>query len=151
MEQGLARAYVLAGNRACADELLTAERSAREAKQGLWAEAAYQVRQADKPGELLRYRATFQVIEGKVVRVAHVRGLIYLNFDRYWRQAFSVSLRRDDRNLLGAYAGDPKLLEGRTVRVRGWIDQRGGGPLIDLSSAGHIEIMDADSPPAQAR
>jgi endonuclease YncB( thermonuclease family) len=55
LERGLARAYTLAGNRACANELLAAERIARQAKQGLWAEAAYQIRQADRPSELLRY------------------------------------------------------------------------------------------------
>ena len=53
LAQGLARAYTLAGNRACADELLAAEQAAREARRGLWAEAAYQVRQADRPAELL--------------------------------------------------------------------------------------------------
>ena len=52
LEQGLARAYVVAGNRACADALLAAERGAREARRGLWADAAYQVTSADKPTQL---------------------------------------------------------------------------------------------------
>ncbi len=64
---------------------------------------------------------------------AQTRGTIYLNFDRNWRRGFSVSLRRDDSGLLGTYAGNPKGLEGRNVRVRGWIEQRGGAPVIDLS------------------
>ena len=109
----------------CADELLAAEQAAREAGRGLWAEAAYQVRQADRPAELLRYRTTFQIVEGRIARVAFVRGVIHLNFDRNWRRAFSVSLRNADRGLLGVSAGDPKGLEGRHVRVRGWIERRG--------------------------
>jgi hypothetical protein len=116
-----------------------AERTAREAKRGLWGEAAYQVRRADRPSELARYSATFQVVEGRIVRVAEVRGVIYLNFDADWRQGFSVSLRRADRNLLGEFAERPKALEGASVRVRGWIEQR-PGPTIDLSSAGLIEL-----------
>ncbi len=143
VENGLARAYASAGIRACSVELLAAEHAARSAPRGLWAEAAYQVRQADKPAELLRYRTTFQVIEGSIVRVAQVRGTIYLNFDRNWRQGFSVSLRRDDSGLLGSYANNPSGLEGRLVRVRGWIEQRGGAPAIDLSEAGLIEVVKA--------
>jgi hypothetical protein len=140
--QGLARAYLMAGNRACAKELLAAERTAREARLGLWSEAAYGVRQAGDAAGLLRVYARFQIVEGKVARAAQVRGVTYLNFDRNWRQAFSVSLRQEDRAMLGAYAGNPKGLEGRFVRVRGWIERRGRAPIIDLSVAGHIEIMD---------
>jgi endonuclease YncB( thermonuclease family) len=139
--QGLARAYALAGSRACNAELIAAERGAREARRGLWAEAAYQIRRADKPDELLRYRASFQVVEGAIVRVAQVRDTIYLNFDRNWRQGFSVSLQRDDSGLLGAHASSPKGLQGRTVRVRGWIERRDGAAAIDLGGAGLLEVM----------
>jgi endonuclease YncB( thermonuclease family) len=155
LERGLARAYALPGHRACADALLSAERTARSSARGLWAEAAYQVRLADNPGELLRYRATFQLVEGRVARVAQARGTIYLNFDRNWRQAFSASLKREDsRQLLGAHAGNPAGLEGRDVQVRGWIEQRAGAPVIDLSSAGYIEIIgegDAERRTTRAR
>jgi micrococcal nuclease len=145
LEQGLARAYIVAGNRACADALLAAERGAREAGRGLWAEAAYQVRPADRPSGLSRYRSTFQLVEGRIAGVAQVRGMIYLNFDADWRRAFSVSLRRGDRGLLGPNAGDPKVLGGRLVRIRGWLEQRTGsanGPAIELSTAGLIEVVD---------
>jgi hypothetical protein len=114
----------------------------------LWAQAAYQVRAADEVAELLRYRTTFQVIEGGVVRVGLTSGTIYLNFDRDWRRSFSASLRRDSAALLGTYAMDPRGLEGRNVRVRGWIEQRGGVPVIDLSSAGAVEVLDDTSGPA---
>ena len=145
LQQGLARAHTTAGHRRCADELLAAEQKARTGRLGLWAEAAYQVRSAHTPAELLRYRTTFQLVEGGIERVAVVRGVIYLNFDRNWRAAFSVSLRQVDRALLGeAYARNPKGLEGKTVRVRGWVEQRGSAPVIDLSSAGTIEVLEKD-------
>lgn len=41
---GLARAYSVANDRACAGELIRAERAAREGRTGVWSEAAYQVR-----------------------------------------------------------------------------------------------------------
>lgn len=149
LQQGLARAYVLAGSRACAAELLAAEHTAREAGRGLWREAAYQVRPANDASALARYRATFQVVEGVVVRVAEVRDVIYLNFEVDWRQGFSVSLRRADRNLLGDYAARPKALQGRTVRVRGWLEAK-PAPTIDLSSAGLIELVDSAGVAADA-
>jgi endonuclease YncB( thermonuclease family) len=145
LEQGLARAYASFGSRACAAELLAAERAGREAGRGLWAHAAYQIRRAADTKDLIAYRNTFQLVEGTVVSVAFVRGTIYLNFERKWRGAFSASLRRDDRGLLGAFSTKPKELEGRRVRVRGWIEQRGGGPAIDLSAAGPLEVLDQAS------
>jgi micrococcal nuclease len=145
LEQGLARAYTQAGNRACSDELLAAERMARKEGRGLWGEAAYQVRRADEPSDVAAYRTTFQVLEGRIVRVAQLRGAIYLNFGAN-RSAFSVSLRRGDSGLLGTYAQKPAALAGKQVRVRGWILQ-GSGPSIDLSTAGHIEVVeDAGEP-----
>ena len=122
LQQGLARAYALAGGRSCSAELLAAERPAREARLGLWADAAYQVRPADKPSELLRYRATFQIVEGTIVSVGQTRGSIYLNFDRNWRRGFSVSLRRGDAGLLGELrrqSQDP----GRPQRARARLDR----------------------------
>ena len=142
LAQGLARATTVAGNRACANELLAAEHMARVMRRGLWAEAAYQVRQAGRPAELLAYRTTFQIVEGRIARVAFVRGVIHLNFDRNWPQAFSASLQSADRGLLGASASDAMALEGRHVRVRGWIDQHRAAPVIDLSAAGSIEVLD---------
>jgi endonuclease YncB( thermonuclease family) len=141
LEQGLARAYVAAGNRACGGELLAAEREARAARRGLWGEAAYQVRRADRTAELRRYAGSFQVIEGRLVRIAEVRGLIYLNFAADWRRGFSVSVRRSDRGLLGDFSPRPKALTGLRVRVRGWIERR-SSLLIDLSSAGLIEVIE---------
>jgi endonuclease YncB( thermonuclease family) len=145
LEQGLARAYTVAGNRACADALLEAERSARDARRGLWAEAAYQAKPADKPSQLARSRSTFQLVEGRIAAVAQVRGMIYLNFNADWRHAFTTAVRRGDRGLLGADGNNPKMLEGRLVRVRGWIEQRSGasnGPAIELSTAGLVEFLD---------
>ena len=47
--------------------------------------------------------------------------------------------------MLGNNADNPKALEGKVVRVRGWIERRGGafaGPVIDLSAGGLIEVLE---------
>jgi endonuclease YncB( thermonuclease family) len=142
LEQGLARAYTAKGNRACAAELLAAERTARETRRGLWADGAYQIRQADDPAVLLHYRTTFQIIEGRVRRVRRSAGGFQLVFAGARREAaFRVLVKRADSSLLGAYAERPYALQGRLVRVRGWVDGV-EAPFIDVSSAGEIEILE---------
>jgi micrococcal nuclease len=145
LEQGYARAYALSGTRACRAELIARERVARDAGRGLWAEAAYEVRSAGTPEEIAPYRATYQIVEGQVARVRIVRGAIYLNFGRRWQRGFSAVLRSSDRDLLGAFAGDPQALAGHSVRVRGWIEgQR--RPSINLSASGLLEVFDQAVP-----
>jgi micrococcal nuclease len=152
LAQGLARAYASASNRVCTGELLAAEQSAREMGRGLWSDAAYQVRRADETNQLPRYRSTFQIVEGRIVRVALVRGTIHLNFGRNWRREFSVSLRSADRVLLGPFANDPKALEGRHVRARGWVGVRNDVPTMDLSISGNLEVMaNSGGEPGQSR
>jgi micrococcal nuclease len=143
---GLARAYTLAGHRACWDELLAAERTAREARLGLWAEAAYDARLADASAVLLRHVATFQLVEGQVAHVALTRSSIYFNFGPGRRRGFSASFKLGDRAQLGTFSDNPKSLEGALVRVRGWIEERAGEPSIDLSAAGGIEVIAAGAP-----
>ena len=140
LKAGLARAYSLGADRGCAAELLAAERMAREVRLGVWGEAAYVVRAAEPSAALLRHLATFQLVEGRVARVASTRSTVYLNFGGTGRRrGFSVSLKLADRDRLGAFAANPKGLEGSLVRVRGWIAQRSGEPAIDLSAAGDLE------------
>jgi hypothetical protein len=162
LEQGLARAYLQAGNRACAGALLEAEEIARRQRRGVWGEAAYEVRPADPPLALLRQSGTFQVVVGRVARVGQSRASIYLNFGS-GRRSLAASLRRGDGEaLLGAHASDPRALEGKLVRIRGWIERRraGGvsrvsGPVIDLSAGGMVEVLDepragSDAAPARS-
>ncbi len=141
LKAGLARAYSLGADRGCAAALLAAERAAREARLGVWAEAAYAPRAAEPSAALLRHLSTFQLVEGRVARVATTRGSVYLNFGTGRRRGFSVSLKLGDRDRLGAFSANPKGLEGSLVRVRGWIAQRGGEPVIDLSAAGDLEVI----------
>jgi hypothetical protein len=148
---GLARAYTLAGQGACWEELLAAERAAREARPGLWAEAAYEARQANAASAaLLRHVATFQLVEGQVAHIALTRRTIYLNFGQGRRRGFSASLKLGDRARLGTFSDNPKGLERALVRVRGWIEERAGEPHIDLSAAGGIEVIAAGAPKTPA-
>jgi micrococcal nuclease len=135
----MARAYALPDNAACISDLLDLERPAREGTFGLWANAAYQVRSAESPHELLAYRHTFQLVRGRIAKVSQGRGATYLNFADD-RRGFAVAMKRAGDAL--PHGVPPDTLQGRTALVRGWIDRR-NGPVIEINAAGLIEFIDA--------
>jgi endonuclease YncB( thermonuclease family) len=125
----------------CAADLLASERPARESKLGLWAEPYYAIVAAERFTDLLAERGHFTVVEGKVLSVRESGGTIYMNFGRRWSEALTVTIsKRNERNF--AVAGlDPKRLENRRVRVRGWIEER-NGPRIEALRPEQIEIAE---------
>jgi endonuclease YncB( thermonuclease family) len=141
--EGLARVAVRAGDRACAAELLGREKNARREKLGLWAGPYYESVDAEHPAEVLAQRGRFALVEGKVVSVRESGPIIYLNFGRHWATDFTVTiLKRNERNFLAAGL-EPRKLAGRRVRVRGWIEER-GGPQIEASRPEQIELADGE-------
>ncbi len=140
LRRGYARAYALPGSTECMPDLLAAERQARDAGAGLWAHPAYQVRPASRPWDLLRFRSTFQTVEGQVVDASDVRGQVYLNFGTNWRDDFTATVRPAHKAAFAQGKLDLKALEGRRVRVRGWIERR-SGPLIELYHPSQVEVL----------
>jgi endonuclease YncB( thermonuclease family) len=140
---GFARVGGRIGSRECAVELLERERAARKAKLGLWAISYYDLLDADNPADLLTERGRFALVEGKVVSVRESGATIYVNFGRRWTEDFTVTiLKRNERSFTAAGL-EPKRLAGRRVRVRGWIEQR-GGPWIEATRPEQIELVDRE-------
>jgi len=137
---GHARAFGLGAAATCFDELLAHERLAAGARRGLWANAAYQVRPADRPVELMRYRHTLQLVEGVLNDVAEVRGRVYLNFGDDWRTDFTAGLQNAGAT---GWPSDFKALKGQRLRVRGYIERR-NGPYVELAHPGQIEVIAAE-------
>jgi endonuclease YncB( thermonuclease family) len=123
----------------CASYLRRGEAKARRAKRGVWAEPTA-IKNTEMPGDILAVVGQFVVAEGRVQSVRDAGATLYINFGRRWTQDFAVTISR--RNLAAfEAAGIPlKSLERRRVRVRGWVEQR-GGPRIHASSAGQIEVV----------
>ena len=142
LKQGMARAYAIEGGAQCLAELIAHESVARDAAVGLWAETAYAVRDADEVGALLRVAGTFQLVEGTAVRVQEVRGTTYINFGEDQRQDFTIMIRDKARRAATAAGLTSEALAGRRVRVRGWIERR-GGPLIEAHDPAMIEVLGA--------
>jgi endonuclease YncB( thermonuclease family) len=138
---GLARVAPRAGSRACALELLSRERAARRAGLGLWANSYYDSLNAEDPAEVLAKQGHFALVEGKVLSVRESGATIYVNFGRRWTTDFTVTILKRNGRSFTAAGVEPKKLEGRRIRVRGWIEQR-GGPWIEAARPEQIELTD---------
>ncbi len=134
---GMARVYSFPDNRARVPEMLALERAARAARRGIWGHRFYGIR---TPGDVARDTGTFQIVEGTVLAAAKVKGRVYLNFGPDWHTDFTVSVDSPARRLFRQLGFDPLALEGRRLRVRGWI-RKFNGPLIEATHPEQIEVL----------
>jgi hypothetical protein len=141
LAKGYARVAAQTGDRACAAELLAIERAAREAKLGLWGEPGYGIVGAQSGAELLTRRGHFTLVEGKVLSVRESGGTIYMNFGKRWSDALTVTILKRNERTFAAAGLQPKSLENRHVRVRGWVEER-NGPRIEARHPEQIEIAE---------
>lgn len=140
LSQGLGRAFGLPGSTVCLEEMIAHERLARDERAGLWANAAYQLRAAHAPRELMRYRNTFQLVRGRVRKVSATRGATYLNFGADWREDFTIAVPGGLRRVSPGWFQGLKDLAGQDVVVRGWIERR-NGPMIEIAAPADLEIV----------
>jgi len=129
------------GDKGCADALLRAEQAARAAKRGLWADPNFAPLSAENLSGLAAARGRFALVEGKVLSVRESGATIYVNFGRHWTRDFTVTILRRLQRALAAAGVAPKVLAGRRIRVRGWIEE-GGGPIIAAEAPEQIELLD---------
>jgi endonuclease YncB( thermonuclease family) len=141
LEQGQARVSARIGDKACADGLLNAERAARTAGRGIWADPNFAPLSAENLARLKALRGQFALVEGKVLSVRESGATIYVNFGRRWTRDFTVIILKRVSRVFTAAGVEPKQLEGHRIRVRGWIEQR-GGPVISAEAPEQIEILD---------
>lgn len=141
LEQGRARVSARIGAKSCAEALLTIERAARAAKRGLWADPNFAPLQAENLTQLQADRGRFALVEGKVLSVRESGATIYANFGRRWTRDFTVIILKRQQRTFAAAGVEPKQLEGRRIRVRGWIEQR-GGPVVMAEAPEQIELID---------
>jgi endonuclease YncB( thermonuclease family) len=140
--EGLARVGGRIAN-PCAGDLLKREKAAREARLGLWADPYYEVLNAESPKDALAHRGRFALVEGKVASVRESGPTIYVNFGRRRTGDITVTiLKRNERSF--ATAGlDLRSLAGRRIRVRGWVEARGGERAwIEAERPEQIEMAD---------
>lgn len=138
LRRGLARVQGSPDNRAALGEMLVLEAAARDARRGLWAYPYYAVKRHDA---LANDLGQFQLVEGRVLKVAVVGGRAYLNFGEDWRSDFTLVIDPAQRRRFEAEGFDPVLYQGRHVRVRGWLEFR-NGVTINITHPEQIEVLD---------
>jgi len=141
LEQGQARVAARIGDKACAAALLAAENRARLAGRGLWADPNFAPLSAENLPGLEAANGHFALVEGKVLSVRESGATIYVNFGRRWTRDFTVTILKRQQRTFTAAGLEPKRLEGRRIRVRGWIERR-GGPIIAAEAPEQIELLE---------
>jgi endonuclease YncB( thermonuclease family) len=141
--QGHARVAARVGDRDCASPLLAAEQAARAARRGLWGDARHVIRSAQNPDQILAERGTFTLVEGRVLSVRESGATIYVNFGRRWSEDFTVTVPRRSERMFAAAGVTLKDLVGQRVRVRGFVEER-GGPWIEAARPEQIEVAERD-------
>jgi endonuclease YncB( thermonuclease family) len=139
LAQGEALVSPTITNKDCASILSAAEAAGREARQGLWTNPAA-IKNAESPGDISAGIGQFTVAEGKVWSVRQAGATTYLNFGRNWTRDLAVTISRRMLPAFEAAGIVLKSLENRRIRVRGWVEAR-GGPRIEVLHVGQIELV----------
>lgn len=134
LERGLALHVTVPPNTFHHDCYAAAERDARAARRGLWTHTRYRGTPADRLGA---DAGGFRVVEGRIRRVGASRHAWWLELD-----GLTLRLDRDDL----AYFDDlePEALDGRRIRVRGWIYRVRGEARMNLRHPDSIEWPGAE-------
>jgi endonuclease YncB( thermonuclease family) len=143
LKAGAARVSVRVGDWNCAKDLLKIEKAARAAHNGLWARADSSPLAASDWSKIRAKKGRFVLVEGKVLSVHQSGGTIYLNFGRHWTRDFSTVILRRNKRLFADVGLAPERLQGRRIRVRGWVELR-RGPVIEAERPEQIEFADGN-------
>ena len=138
LRRGLARVYTFSDNTARSARMLALENETRQSGDGVWNHEYYRVLDIEETGAAI---GSFQLVEGLVVDAAKVRGRAYLNFGPDYRTDFTITISPRDMRTFRRAGVDPTTLEGRRVRVRGWL-QSLNGPMIEVTHPEQIEVLE---------
>jgi endonuclease YncB( thermonuclease family) len=141
LELGLARVSISPDRTECASELYTAEAAARAGRRGIWASSAYMIRSSDTVRADV---GTFQVVEGTVQTATISGGWAYLNFGADRRTDLTAAISPDDLKNFDAMGVDPRAYAGKTVRIRGIVQQM-NGPSIEIANPQSVEVVNDDA------
>lgn len=124
----------------CRIYLRAAEQEARSRGLGVWGKPYSMVKNSADPADVLADQGRFVLVQGKVASVRESGGIIYINFGRRRSDQFTATLLKRNEGAFTNAGLAPKALAGRTVEVRGWVEER-GGPAVDVTRPEQIEIV----------
>jgi micrococcal nuclease len=142
LEQGLVQVQTRPGEVTLAAEMMAREQAARSDGAGGWAHGLFGARPAHQLAPLV---GSFQIVRGRVVRVAPAERYIYLNFGADWRRDFTLRVARTSERSFRDAGIELEQLGGRDVEVRGYVLEA-GGPLIELSHPEQLRVRPGPDP-----
>jgi hypothetical protein len=134
--EGLAVAFATREPIPCFEAILAAEDEARRHWRGFWGATALP---EARPEALVPLVGRFAIFEGDVLSVGNRPSRTYLNFGTHWSEDVTVEIEAGDREKFGGEAG-LAALAGERLRVRGYIEAR-GGPVAVIRSPMQIERL----------
>lgn len=136
VKAGAAFIYSLSGSEPDLEELAKLENEARAARRGIWRDPFY----ADVPADRVEDKVgRFAFVRGLVLDAARVKNKVYLNFGSDWRTDFTVEIAARDLRKFKKAQIDPLELKGKTIHVRGLV-QNYFGPIITVTHPAQIGI-----------
>ena len=123
---------------ACARQLLAVEAAARLARRGGWSDPGFEVAIA-RPDALSSQFGHFVIFQGIVRSVGTRRDRTYIDFGRQWRSDVTVEITAARRKYFGGEAV-LEALAGKSVRVRGYLQER-AGPMVSARHPAQIEVL----------
>lgn len=138
---GLAQVKTSQRNPEMAGQMYALEGLARKEKDGIWAQDAKILTPSDAEAHL----NSFQIVEGVIASAAFKKNRIYLNFGQNWRDDFTVSIAPEDKRRFNKAGINPLEWNGKTVRVRGWVEDY-NGPYIEINHPEALEVIEPKTP-----
>lgn len=141
LKEGLTRVRTTSANPEMAAAMLALEDSARRQKKGLWAQPDYAVLNA---ADVSAKANRFTLVEGRVFAVAMRDNETFINFSPDWRKDFSIGVPPEARRAFARQGVNLTSLSHKTIRVRGFIEDR-NGPFITLDHPAQLELLDGSA------
>ena len=134
---GLATVMTSEANPELSARMYAIEADARKRKAGMWADPLWDILGA---GSVKDYVNEYRVVEGNVFSTALRNNIFYINFSRDWKTDFTIAIPTDKRMSFARRGVDLMSLNGKRIRVRGWI-RNNNGPMIEVTHPEQIEIL----------
>lgn len=119
----------------CSPSLLAAERRARSAALGIWADS-FPIA-SENAGQVA---GEYALVKGRILHSQEARRYVYLNFGETWKTDFTVRIPKRYVKRMAKSGLDLLALTDLVVEVRGFVFEE-NGPMIELSEAAAVEIV----------